>query len=234
MTGSPAQVPSTEEGVHLVLYDGVCGLCSRLLQFLLKHDHRAVFIFASLQSVTGRAMVERFGGNPRRTHLVLRLGQLSDGSRADIQQEQRRALRRRRARVALEVGSPDARPATRGPGPRLRRCRPKPVSRIWPPRTVPDAASGVPKPLRRVNKGGCMKVVIPGGSGQVGTVLARAFHGDGHDVIVLSRRPDVRPWRVVAWDGATLGNWRSEVDGCDVVISGMSRTTSARRMSREC
>ena len=64
MTGSPAQVPSTAEGVDLVLYDGVCGLCNRLLQFLLKHDHRAVFTFASVQSVTGRAIVERFGGNP--------------------------------------------------------------------------------------------------------------------------------------------------------------------------
>ena len=64
-----------------------------------------------------------------------------------------------------------------------------------------------------------MKIVIPGGSGQVGTVLARAFHGDGHDVIVLSRRPDIRPWRVVAWDGATLGHWQGEIDGCDVVIN---------------
>ena len=64
-----------------------------------------------------------------------------------------------------------------------------------------------------------MKIVIPGGSGQVGTVLARAFHGNGHDVVVLSRRPDVRPWRVVAWDGATLGSWQSEIDGCNVVIN---------------
>jgi predicted DCC family thiol-disulfide oxidoreductase YuxK len=64
MTGSPAQVPSAAEGVHLVLYDGVCGLCSRLLQFLLEHDRRAVFTFASLQSGTGREIVERFGGNP--------------------------------------------------------------------------------------------------------------------------------------------------------------------------
>ena len=47
-----------------MLYDGVCGLCSRLLQFLLTHDHRAVFTFASLQSATGRALVERCGGNP--------------------------------------------------------------------------------------------------------------------------------------------------------------------------
>jgi predicted DCC family thiol-disulfide oxidoreductase YuxK len=57
------QVPSGVEGAHLVLYDGVCGLCSHLLQFLLEHDHRSVFNFASLQSATGKAMVERFGGN---------------------------------------------------------------------------------------------------------------------------------------------------------------------------
>ena len=52
------------EGRHLVLYDGVCGLCNRLLQFLFKHDRGAVFSFASLQSATGRATVARSGGNP--------------------------------------------------------------------------------------------------------------------------------------------------------------------------
>src|SRR5260221_10383258 len=87
-----------------------------------------------------------------------------------------------------------------------------------------------------------MKIVIPGGSGQVGTVLARAFHGDGHDVVVLSRRPDVRPWPVVGWDGATLGAWRSELDGADVVINlaaaastaGTLRPTGARFWNRAC
>jgi predicted DCC family thiol-disulfide oxidoreductase YuxK len=64
MTGSPTQPASVGEGAHLVLYDGACGLCSRLLQFLLTHDHHAVFAFAALQSITGRAIVERFGGNP--------------------------------------------------------------------------------------------------------------------------------------------------------------------------
>jgi predicted DCC family thiol-disulfide oxidoreductase YuxK len=63
MTGSPAQAPAAE-GAHLVLYDGVCGLCSRLIQFVLTHDRRAVFSFASLQSATGRAMAERSGGDP--------------------------------------------------------------------------------------------------------------------------------------------------------------------------
>jgi predicted DCC family thiol-disulfide oxidoreductase YuxK len=47
-----------------VLYDGVCVLCNRLLQFLLKHDRRAVFTFASLQSDAGKAMVARLGGDP--------------------------------------------------------------------------------------------------------------------------------------------------------------------------
>jgi len=77
-----------------------------------------------------------------------------------------------------------------------------------------------------------MKIVIPGGSGQVGTVLARAFHRDGHDVVVLSRRPDVRPWRVVAWDGATLGNWQREIDGSDVVINLTGRSVNCRYTAR--
>src|SRR2546422_9369698 len=64
MAGSHAQALFEPDGTHLVLYDGVCGLCSRLVQFLLAHDDRAVFKFGSLQSATGQAMVERCGGEP--------------------------------------------------------------------------------------------------------------------------------------------------------------------------
>lgn len=73
-----------------------------------------------------------------------------------------------------------------------------------------------------------MKIVIPGGSGQVGTVLARAFHRDGHDVVVLSRRPRIAPWRVKPWDGATLGSWRREIDGADAVINLTGRSVNCR------
>jgi len=73
-----------------------------------------------------------------------------------------------------------------------------------------------------------MNIVIPGGSGQVGTVLARAFHADGHQVVVLSRRPEVRPWRVVGWDGVSLGDWRREIDGADVVINLTGRSVNCR------
>lgn len=73
-----------------------------------------------------------------------------------------------------------------------------------------------------------MKIVIPGGSGQVGTVLARAFQKDGHDVVVLSRRPDSRPWRTSSWDGATLGPWQREIDGADVLINLAGRSVNCR------
>ena len=77
-----------------------------------------------------------------------------------------------------------------------------------------------------------MKIVIPGGSGQVGTVLARAFHAEGHEVVVLSRHPVNRPWRIVKWDGATLADWRREIDGCDVVINLAGRSVNCRYSAR--
>lgn len=73
-----------------------------------------------------------------------------------------------------------------------------------------------------------MKVVIPGGSGQVGTVLARAYQGRGHAVCVLSRSPSAAPWRTVAWDARTLGPWAAELEGADVVINLAGRTVNCR------
>jgi predicted DCC family thiol-disulfide oxidoreductase YuxK len=64
MVNSAAQAPGTGEGRHLLLYDGVCGLCDRLVQFVLAHDRRGAFRFAQLQGATGRAIVERAGANP--------------------------------------------------------------------------------------------------------------------------------------------------------------------------
>ncbi len=73
-----------------------------------------------------------------------------------------------------------------------------------------------------------MKVVLPGGTGQVGTVLARALHADGHEVVVLSRTPRTAPWRVAAWDGATLGPWTAELDGADVIVNLAGRSVNCR------
>ena len=77
-----------------------------------------------------------------------------------------------------------------------------------------------------------MKLVIPGGSGQVGTVLARAFHADGHEVVVLSRTPAPAPWRVVGWDARTVGGWAAELDGADAVINLAGRSVNCRYHAR--
>jgi uncharacterized protein (TIGR01777 family) len=77
-----------------------------------------------------------------------------------------------------------------------------------------------------------MKIVIPGGSGQVGTILARALHGEGHDVVVLSRQSRTSPRRVVRWDGATLGEWSKEIDGSDAVINLAGRSVNCRYTAR--
>jgi uncharacterized protein (TIGR01777 family) len=74
-----------------------------------------------------------------------------------------------------------------------------------------------------------MKVVIPGGSGQVGTVLARAFHERGAEVVVLSRTQSTAlPWRVVSWDGKTLGEWTSEIENAEVVINLAGQSVNCR------
>lgn len=73
-----------------------------------------------------------------------------------------------------------------------------------------------------------MKIVIPGGTGQVGTVLSRAFHADGHDVVVLGRGSKQFPWRFETWDGETIGEWANEIDGADVVINLAGRSVNCR------
>ncbi len=73
-----------------------------------------------------------------------------------------------------------------------------------------------------------MKIIIPGGSGQIGNLLARAFHVDGNDVVVLSRQPMPANWRMMPWDGATLGGWTAELEGADVVINLAGRSVDCR------
>ena len=49
----------------IILYDGVCGLCNRLVQFLLKHDKDGRLRFASLQSDFAVKVLGRHGFDPK-------------------------------------------------------------------------------------------------------------------------------------------------------------------------
>ena len=73
-----------------------------------------------------------------------------------------------------------------------------------------------------------MKIVIPGGGGHLGRVLAPALAASGHEVVVLSRGGHGAGARVVAWDGRTLGPWTSEIDGADAVVNLAGRSVDCR------
>lgn len=73
------------------------------------------------------------------------------------------------------------------------------------------------------------RIALVGGSGQVGTILARHFHARGDAVTVLSRRPAVgAAWRMVAWDPEASGEWEREVCDADVVINLAGRSVNCR------
>ncbi len=73
-----------------------------------------------------------------------------------------------------------------------------------------------------------MKIVIPGGSGHIGTILARAFHARGDEVVVLSRKPSKQPWRTVEWDGEIMGGWALEFEKADAVINLAGQSVQCR------
>jgi len=73
--------------------------------------------------------------------------------------------------------------------------------------------------------GNALKIVIAGGSGQVGQLLARTFKRHDHQVVVLGRQASAG---VMAWDGQSLGDWAQELDGADVVINLAGRSVNCR------
>ena len=53
-------------GAHpVVLYDGVCGLCNRLVRFILRRDRAGIFRFGSLQSALAAGILARHGADAR-------------------------------------------------------------------------------------------------------------------------------------------------------------------------
>jgi predicted DCC family thiol-disulfide oxidoreductase YuxK len=80
--------PAADAEGPIVLYDGVCGLCDRSVQLILRNDRRGRFRFATLQSEGGRALLEHFGLQPEALDSVV----LVEGGRAW-----------RRSRAALHI-----------------------------------------------------------------------------------------------------------------------------------
>lgn len=72
------------------------------------------------------------------------------------------------------------------------------------------------------------KIVIAGGSGFLGTSMARFFSAAGASVATLSRSvPKVSDdWRHHVWDARTLGPWAESIDGADAVVNLVGRSVN--------
>jgi len=77
-----------------------------------------------------------------------------------------------------------------------------------------------------------LRIVLPGGSGQVGRMLAQFFQERGHHVTVLTRGPYTAPWQTVHWDGLSLGPWVETLEGADVCIHLSGRSVNCRYTAR--
>ena len=84
----------------IVFYDGVCGLCNRLNQFLLRRDHEARIRFAALQSPIARQLLAAHGLNPSDLDTVYVM--------ADWTKDSERVLARSKAvlHALAELGGP--------------------------------------------------------------------------------------------------------------------------------
>lgn len=56
---------------QLILFDGVCNLCNNSIIFVIKHDKNNAFLFASLQSDTGKAIIKQFNIDTSTTDSIL-------------------------------------------------------------------------------------------------------------------------------------------------------------------
>ncbi len=79
----------------IILFDGVCNLCNGFVQFVIKRDKKAHFMFASLQSKIGQAILKDFGLNTHdfNTFVLVDSGKVYTRSTAAL-------------RVAKELDSP--------------------------------------------------------------------------------------------------------------------------------
>jgi hypothetical protein len=72
-----------------------------------------------------------------------------------------------------------------------------------------------------------MKLVIAGGTGHLGTLMARSFRAQGHSVTILTRGKS-RDIRTLTWCPSQLGAWVQAVENADVVINLAGRSVNCR------
>ncbi len=75
-----------------------------------------------------------------------------------------------------------------------------------------------------------MKIVIAGGSGFIGTYLAKYFADKGNEIIILSRssHPTKNNIKYILWDAKSLGTWKDVLENSDILINLSGKSVNCR------
>ena len=74
------------------------------------------------------------------------------------------------------------------------------------------------------------KIILAGGSGQIGTALCNHFNDITESIIILSRAPESTNGNIrsLKWDGKTIGTWAKELEGADMLINLAGKNVNCR------
>ncbi len=80
------------------------------------------------------------------------------------------------------------------------------------------------------------RIVIAGGTGFLGLNLARALSDADCDVVLISRTPPEKngPWKHVVWDGRTIDEWATHLDGATAIVNLAGRTVDCIKTPDHC
>ena len=78
------------------------------------------------------------------------------------------------------------------------------------------------------------KIILAGGRGFLGSVLADYFAPKGMEVVILTRKPSHRAdaVREVRWDGESVGDWLAELEGARALINLAGISVNCRYHAR--
>jgi len=74
------------------------------------------------------------------------------------------------------------------------------------------------------------KIVLAGGNGYLGGVLAKHFSNLADEVIILARKPQAETGNIktLLWDGKTMGGWANSLNGADLLVNLCGKNVNCR------
>ncbi|MBS1532842.1 MAG: TIGR01777 family oxidoreductase, partial [Bacteroidetes bacterium] len=74
------------------------------------------------------------------------------------------------------------------------------------------------------------KIILAGGNGYLGTVLANHYKALADDIIILARHPKAAEGniRTLVWDGKTEGEWARELEDADLLVNLCGKNVNCR------